>query len=143
MTMMPFVIVVLDRRILRCQSPDYLRGQACAEVLQLRFLLMISAWERNVDFKLLSHEEELATDSIVAQWIQFYQNAALCAYADILEDGLELPNSSGPRAEEGGAVLDGMYAQGCMTMEESRIRGRPGRAGPAGIVSKDGWIMPT
>jgi hypothetical protein len=72
----------------------------------------------------------------------------------ILEDGLELLKSSGPHAEEGGEVLEGMYAQGCTTIEESRVRGRSGRAGgqvstaeirsgPAGIVSEDPRIGPT
>jgi hypothetical protein len=30
--------------------------------------VMISAWERNVVFKMFSHEEALATDQIVASW---------------------------------------------------------------------------
>jgi hypothetical protein len=54
----------------------------------------------------------------------------------------------------GDEVLEGMYAQGRTTIEESRIGGRSGRAGgqglaaetrsgPAGIVSKDPRVVPT
>jgi hypothetical protein len=116
--------------------------------------VLISAWERNVDFKMFSHEEALATDPIIASWILFAQNGALGAHTYILEDGPELPKSSGPGAPEGGEVLEGMSAQGCTTIEESRIHGRSeragghvsaagGRSGPAGIVSNDHRIVPT
>jgi hypothetical protein len=91
--------------------------------------VLISAWERSVDLKMFSYEEARATDPIVAQWISFAQNAALGCHMYILEDGPELPDSSGPCAEEGGETLEGMYAQGCMMIEESSIRGRSGRAG--------------
>jgi hypothetical protein len=75
------------------------------------------------------------------------------AHTHVLDDGPELPKSSSPHAEEGGEVLEGMYAQGSMTMEEEKIRRRSGRAwgqvsaagvrsGPAGIVSKDPRIVP-
>jgi hypothetical protein len=108
----------------------------------------------NTLIRLFSHEEARATDQIVAQWGQFTQNAALGAHTYILEDGTELPKSLGPHAEEGGEVLEGMYAQGRTTIEESRIRGRSGRAwgqvsaaetgsGPTGTVSKDPRIVPT
>jgi hypothetical protein len=50
------------------------------------------------------------------QWIQFAKNAALGAHTYIVEDGPELPKSSGPHAEEGGEVLEGMYAQGRTTI---------------------------
>jgi hypothetical protein len=39
-----------------------------------------SSYERNVDFKMFSHEEALATDPIAASWILFAQNAALSAH---------------------------------------------------------------
>jgi hypothetical protein len=39
---------------------------------------------------------------LLASWILFAQTAALSAHAYILEDGTELPKSSGPHAEEGG-----------------------------------------
>jgi hypothetical protein len=115
---------------------------------------MSSAGERNVDFKMFSHEEALGTDPIVASWIQFAQNAALDAHTYVLEDGPELPKRLGPHVEEGGEILEGMYAQGCATIEESRMRGQSGRAcgqdsaagvrsGPAGIVSKDLRIVLT
>jgi hypothetical protein len=45
-----------------------------------------------------------------------------------------------------GAVLEGMYADGCTSDEESRIRGRSGRAGgldETGIVLKDPRVVPT
>jgi hypothetical protein len=71
-----------------------------------------------------------------------------------LKDGSELPKVPRRHAEEGGEVLEGMYSNGCMSMEESKISGQSGRArghvsaavvgsGPAGIVSKDPRIMPT
>jgi hypothetical protein len=55
---------------------------------------MMSARERNVDFKMFSYEEALAADPIVDKWISFAQNAALDAHTYILEDGPELPKSS-------------------------------------------------
>jgi hypothetical protein len=84
--------------------------------------VLMSSLERNIDFKMPSYEEALAADPIVAAWILFAQNAALSAHKYVLEDGPELPKSPDPRAEEGGEVLEGMYAQGCMPIEESRIR---------------------
>jgi hypothetical protein len=59
----------------------------------------------------MSYEEALATNPIVASWISWPIAA------------------SGPHADEGGEILDGMYAQGCTIIEDSRIRGRSGRAG--------------
>jgi hypothetical protein len=56
----------------------------------------------------------------------------------ILEDGPELPKSSGPHAEEGGEVLEGMYAQGCTTIEESRIGVGKRRAGGLDTASWSG-----
>jgi hypothetical protein len=88
-----------------------------------------SAWESNIALKLTSYEEALATDRIVASWISFAQNAALGAHTYILEDGSWLIAVYGPHADEGGEVLEGMYAQGCTSIEDSRIRGRSGRAG--------------
>jgi hypothetical protein len=45
--------------------PDSLVG-VCGDIA-----VMISAWERNVDFKMFCYEEALATDQIVASWISF------------------------------------------------------------------------
>jgi hypothetical protein len=59
----------------------------------------------------------------------FDQNAALGAHMYVLEDGLELPESSGPHVEEEGEVFGGMDAHGCTAIEESKIQGRSGRAG--------------
>jgi hypothetical protein len=41
----------------------------------------------------------------------------------------ELLAVSGPHADEGGEILEGMYAQGCTSNEDSLISGRSGRAG--------------
>jgi hypothetical protein len=76
---------------------------------------------------LLSYEEALATDPIGASWISFAQNAALGSHTYILEDGPWLRAVSGPHADEGGEILEGMYAQGCTSIEDSRIHGRSGR----------------
>jgi hypothetical protein len=96
---------------------------------------------------------DASTDPIVASWVRFSKNAALGAHTYIIGDGPELPKSFGPHADEGGEVLEWMYAQGCTTIEESKITGRPGRAefrqvsilggrsGPAGIVSKEARIV--
>jgi hypothetical protein len=108
--------------------PDELVG-VCGEIETL-----ICAWERNVTFKIVSHEEALAESPIVASWISFAQNAALGAYTYILEDGPELPKSSGSHAEERGEILEGMYTQGCTMIEESRIRADSGRAGGPGRI---------
>jgi hypothetical protein len=79
--------------------------------------------------KLMSYEEALATDPIVASWISFAQNAALGSHTYILEDRPWLIAVSGPHADEGGKILEGMYAQGWTNIEDSRIRGRSGMAG--------------
>jgi hypothetical protein len=72
----------------------------------------------------------------------------------ILEDRPELPKVPRPHVEEGGEVLEGMYANGYTSMEESRIPANSGKAeghvsaavvwsGPAGIVAKDPRTVPT
>jgi hypothetical protein len=61
----------------------------------------------------MSYEEALATNPIVASWISFAQNAALGSHTYIAV--------SGPHADEGGEILEGMYAQGCTNIEDSRI----------------------
>jgi hypothetical protein len=60
-------------------------------------------------------------DPAVANWTSFAQNASLSAYTYILEDGLELPKESGPHADIGGEVLEGMDAEGCSSLRNSRI----------------------
>jgi hypothetical protein len=103
---------------------------------------------------LFNSQEALKVASAVAQWISFAQNAALGFHPYILEDGPELPKIPGPHKEEGGEVLEGMYAYSCTSIEESRISGQPGmaggqvavsmvRSGPARIVSKDLRTLPT
>jgi hypothetical protein len=47
----------------------------------------------------------------------------------ILEDGPTLPEAPGTHEYEGGEVLEGMYAEGCTSLEESRIHGQLRRAG--------------
>jgi hypothetical protein len=63
--------------------------------------------------------------------MQLAQIAALGSHTYILEDGPELSRVPGSPADEGGAVLEWMYANGCTTIEESRILGQSGRAGVA------------
>jgi hypothetical protein len=64
---------------------------------------------------------------------------------DCTSSGCTLPKRSGPHARVGGDILEGIYVQGCITIEESKISGRSGMAGghvlaaggrsdPAGIV---------
>jgi hypothetical protein len=77
----------------------------------------------------MSYEEAIAIDPIVASWISFAQKAALGSHAYILEDGPWLIAVSGPHADEGGKILEGMYAQGCTSIQDSRRRGRSRRAG--------------
>jgi hypothetical protein len=103
--------------------PDDLAG-VCGDID-----ILTSAWESNIALKLMSYEEALATDPIVASWISFAQNAALGSQIYILEDGPWLIAVSGSHADEGGEILEGMYAQGCTSIEDSRIRGRSGMAG--------------
>jgi hypothetical protein len=60
------------------------------------------------------------------------------------EGGPEHPKESGPRVEDGGEILEGMYTRGC-TLADSKISGRAGGQdsvsvvwqGRAGIVSND------
>jgi hypothetical protein len=77
----------------------------------------------------------------------------MSAHTYILEDWPELPKSSGPHAEEGAEILEGMYPQGWTSPNESNIQGGSGRAGgqvsalgvwsdPAGIVSKNPRTVP-
>jgi hypothetical protein len=54
----------------------------------------------------------LSTDPIVASWISSAQNVGLGSHTYILEDGPWLLAVSGPRADEGGEILEEMYAQG-------------------------------
>jgi hypothetical protein len=44
---------------------------------------LISGWERNVTFKIMSYEEALGENPIVAQWISFARNAALDSHTYI------------------------------------------------------------
>jgi hypothetical protein len=83
--------------------PDDLAG-VCGDIA-----ILTSAWESNTELKLTSCEEGLATDPIVASWISFAQNPALGPHTYILEDGPWLIAVSGPHADEGGEILEGMY----------------------------------
>jgi hypothetical protein len=71
----------------------------------------------------------------VAMLIQLAQIAALGSHPYILEDGPELPKTSESHADPGGEVLEGMYTEGCISIEEARIRGSSGGAGGLGTVS--------
>jgi hypothetical protein len=79
----------------------YDHAGACGDIA-----ILISAWESNIALKLMSYEEALATDPIVASWISFAQNAALGSHTYILEDGPWLIAVSGPHADEGGEILE-------------------------------------
>jgi coproporphyrinogen III oxidase-like Fe-S oxidoreductase len=58
------------------------------------------------------------------------ENAVLSAHGFICEDGTEFPKEKGQEAaQEGGETLEGMYAQGCESLEQARIRMAPGVAG--------------
>jgi hypothetical protein len=86
--------------------------------------VMIKAWERNVDFKMFSHEEALATDPIVASWILLAKNGALGAHTYILEDRPELPKSSGPDADEGANSWKGRTHDRRLTDKRTIRKGR-------------------
>jgi hypothetical protein len=87
------------------------------------------------DLKLCNCVEALEADSAVGKWIQLAQTAALGFHPYILEDGPEIPTVGGPHAEEGGEILEGMYAEGCTSIEDSRLHAQSGRAGmPEGQV---------
>jgi hypothetical protein len=90
-------------------------------------LAQVGAWAKNVDFKLYNCEEGLKIDSTGAQWISFAQNPALVTHPYALEDGSELPKVTGPHAEEGGGVLEGVYADVCTSLENARTSGRSAR----------------
>jgi hypothetical protein len=51
--------------------PDDLAG-VCGDIS-----ILTSAWESNIALKLMSYEEALATNPILASWISSAQNAAL------------------------------------------------------------------
>jgi hypothetical protein len=116
--------------------PDDLAG-VCGDIA-----ILTSAWKSNTALKLMRSEKALATDPIVASWISFAQNAALGSHTYILEDRPWLLAVSGPHADEGGEIFEGMYAQDCTTIEDSRIRGRSGRAGGLETTSS-ALAMPT
>jgi hypothetical protein len=80
--------------------------------------ILTSAWESNIALRLMSY------DPIVASWISFAQNAALGSHTYILEDGPWLIAVSGPHANEGGEIIERMYARGRASMDDSGIRGR-------------------
>jgi hypothetical protein len=103
--------------------------------------------------KLFNYEEALEVELNVGKWIHLAQTAALGSHPATLEDRPEIPKVSGPHVEEGREVRWGMYADGCTSLEQSKISARSGRAGgrvlaaetrsgPAGIVSKDPRIVP-
>jgi hypothetical protein len=62
------------------------------------------------------------------------ENSALSAHGFICEDGPELPKEKGQEAaDEGGETLEGMYAQGCESLEQAKLQGVHGIG--AGIQS--------
>jgi hypothetical protein len=133
--------------------PDYEQtGEATAEMCAVR--------ASRARLKLFDYEEALQVDPSVDKLIQLAQIAARGSNPYVLEDGPELLKVPGQHAEVGGEVLEGMCADRCTNVEESRISGRSGmagmagraggqvsaarvRSGPAGIISKDPRIGPT
>jgi hypothetical protein len=91
---------------------------------------LCSGWARNVSFNMLRYEEARTYDPKVDSWMLLAENAALSAHGFICEDGPELPKEKGQEAaQEGGETLEGMYAQGCESLEQARIQTIPGAPG--------------
>jgi hypothetical protein len=81
-------------------------------------------WTRNVHLSMLGYEEVRKQDPRVDSWMLLAEKAALSAHGYICEDGPELLREEGQEAaQEGGEVLEGMYAPGCGSLEQARIRG--------------------
>jgi hypothetical protein len=131
----------------RCNtiSPDI--ELPCGEIAGLN-----SAWAQSVPFALLSYDEGRQSEAMVDSWMTLTPNAALSAHTLIQEDGPKLPKAPGPQAEEGGEILEGVFAEGCESLQDATIyQGRAGGLGtvsgtspdPAGIVSKDPRVAPT
>jgi hypothetical protein len=76
-------------------------------------------------------EEALSVDHSGAKWIQLAQAAALGSDLYILEDGSEFPKVSGAHADPGGGLLEGMYTEGCASIEQSGIHSRSGSPFPS------------
>jgi hypothetical protein len=74
-----------------------------------------------VELRLYNYEEVLSVVPSVAKGIQLAQVAATGSRPYILEDGPEFPRVSSPHADPGGEVLDGMYAERCTSIDQSRI----------------------
>jgi hypothetical protein len=62
-------------------------------------------------------------DPEVGKWIQLAQTAALGSHPYVLEDGPELPKIPGRHADEGGEVLEVMYADGYTSIDQAGIQG--------------------
>jgi hypothetical protein len=77
---------------------------------------------------MLRYEEARNQDPRVDGWMLLAQNAALSAHGFICEDGPELPKEKGQEtAQEGGETLEGMYAQGCESLDQARLQGNQGQ----------------
>jgi hypothetical protein len=74
--------------------------------------------------RLFSYDEARAPSSMWAGefhgWMVLAQNSDSGAYPLVLEDGPEIPEAPGPHAEEGGQVLQGVYADGCPSIMDAR-----------------------
>jgi hypothetical protein len=91
---------------------------------------MSGGWARNVNFRLLRYEEARNQDPRVDSWMLLAENAALSAHGFICEDGPELLKEKGQEAaQEGGETLEGMYTQGCESLEQARIQTVSGALG--------------
>jgi hypothetical protein len=83
-------------------SPDI--ETVCAVIANLN-----AGWERHATSALLSYDEARQIEPKADVWMLLAENAALRAHTLICEDGPVLPKE----------VLEGMYAQGFMPIEES------------------------
>jgi hypothetical protein len=100
------------------------------ELIAQEIASLSSGWARNVSFSMLRYEEARNQDPRVDSWMVLAVNAALSAHEFICEDGLELPEEKEQEAaQEGGEVLEGMYAQGCKSLDQARIQMVPGAPG--------------
>jgi hypothetical protein len=104
---------------------DYLHvGSTVAQTCDIRAY--------RAELTLYNYEEALEVDAMVAKWIQLVQTPALGAHPYILEDGPELPKVPGTHADDGGEVLEGMYAERCTSLRDARISGEIGQSCRAG-----------
>jgi hypothetical protein len=104
----------------RIKSGRQITLPAVFDLISQEIAGLCDGWARNLEFTLDSHKEAPRVDPAAACWISFAQNAALGAHEYILEGRPEFHKVPGVHADEGGEVLEGMYAECCIGLEESR-----------------------